>query len=65
MLVIPTGLTLFAGTSHACTVCDSAAGSALRAGIFDGSFSITFLQVVAPFLALAIVLYSFNRHLPD
>ncbi len=52
-------------TSHACTICDSAAGSALRSGIFNSSFVITFLQVGAPFLVLGIAIYAIHGPLPD
>ncbi len=63
-LVVLAILALFARISHACTVCDSVAGSALRAGIFDDSFSITFLQVAAPFLVVGLTLYALDRCLP-
>lgn len=52
-------------TSYACTICDSAAGSALRSGIFNNSFLMTLLQVGAPFLVLGIAIYAIHRSLPD
>jgi hypothetical protein len=37
----------------------------VRAGIFNGSFTRTFLEVAAPFPVLALLLYVINRYLPD
>ncbi len=54
-----------ASTGMACTVCDTATGTAVRAGIFNDSFLITFLEVVAPFPVLGLALYAINRYLPD
>ncbi len=44
--------------AHACTVCDSKTGRAVRAGIFDGHFLQHLLLTLLPFpvLAAAVVL---------
>ena len=65
MPIILSILTLAAPTMIACTVCDTATGTALRAGIFNDSFFITFLEVIAPFPVLGLVLFAINRYLPD
>lgn len=56
---------LSAAACHGCTVCDSPNGEALRGGVFNDSFFITFLEVVAPFPVLGLALYALNRLLPD
>gem|GEM_PF-4431620 len=63
--VIVAMLILSAATGYGCTVCDSATGEAVRAGIFNDSFFITFLEVFAPFPVLGLALYVINRLLPD
>ncbi len=52
-------------SAHACTVCDSPNGQALRAGLFNGHFLHTLLLVMAPvpILLAAAVVSSF--FLPD
>ena len=45
---------------HACTVCNTDTGQAVRAGIFDGHFVANVLQLAAPFpifLAIAALIY--------
>jgi hypothetical protein len=51
--------------AHACAVCDSEVGVAVRAGIFNAAFFPTFLQVFAPFPLLAVTIYALSRFLPD
>jgi len=63
--IIAAMFTFAASTGYGCTVCDTATGSAVRAGILNGSFFITFIEVVAPFPVLGLVLYVLNRYLPD
>lgn len=53
-----------ASASHGCPVCDSAIGEAVRSGIFNDSFLLTFLEVLAPFPVLGLALYGLNRCLP-
>jgi hypothetical protein len=48
-----------------CTVCGSPSGAAVRAGIFNPSFTPTFLEVAAPIPALVIALYVVSRLLPE
>jgi len=57
--------TFATSTGYGCTVCDTATGSAVRAGIFNGSFFITFIEVVSPFPVLGLALYLVDRCLPD
>jgi len=54
-----------ASSAFGCPVCDSDVGIAVRAGIFNDSFPLTFLKVFAPFPVLGLALYAVNRCLPD
>lgn len=49
----------------ACPVCDSALGQEVRAGIFDGRFALTWLEVIAPFPILALILAAMHWGLRD
>jgi len=50
---------------HACAVCDSEIGVAVRAGMFNAGFLPTFLQVLAPFPLFGLAIYTLSRFLPD
>lgn len=63
--IIAAMFTFAASTGYGCTICDTAAGSAVRAGIFNGSFFITFIEVVSAFPVLGLALYVVDRCLPD
>jgi hypothetical protein len=51
--------------AHACTVCHSEIGIALRVGIFNASFFPTLLEVFAPFPVFGLAIYAVSRYLPD
>jgi hypothetical protein len=57
-----------AGQARACTICDSAAGRSLRAGIFDGHFLRNLAVVASPFpifaLAVAGLPFALGRLTP-
>ena len=55
----------FPSLARACTVCDSEIGIAVRAGVFNESFLLTFLEVVAPFPVLGLAIFAIHRYLPD
>jgi hypothetical protein len=63
--IITTLVLLSTSTGYGCTVCDSPAGSSMRAGIFNDSFLVTLIEVLAPFPVLGLALYLLNRCLPD
>ena len=52
-------------SAHACTVCGSANGKALRAGLFDGHFLHTSMLVLAPVPALFAAVVALYFTLPD
>lgn len=47
---------LWSASAEACTICDSPTGQQVRAGILDGRFALTWLEVIAPFPLLALLL---------
>ena len=49
----------------ACPVCDSPTGHEVRAGIFDGRFALTWLEVAAPFPVLLGILAILHWSLRD
>ncbi|HEU0273704.1 MAG TPA: hypothetical protein VFQ83_04170 [Candidatus Udaeobacter sp.] len=51
--------------ASACAVCDSEIGIAVRAGLFNGSFFPTLLEVFAPFPVFGLAIYAISRYLPD
>ncbi len=51
--------------AHACTVCGSPNGHAVRAGLFNGHFLHTFVLVLLPFPILAVTVLLLGRVLPD
>ena len=51
--------------AHACAVCDSEIGIAVRTGIFNASFLPTLLEVFAPFPVFGLAIYAVTRYLPD
>jgi hypothetical protein len=51
--------------AQACAVCDSEIGIAVRAGIFNASFSRTILEVFTPFPVFGVAIYVVSRYLPD
>jgi hypothetical protein len=62
------GVFVATGAAHACTVCDSQNGQALRAGLFDGHFAQTMLLVAAPIpvlVAAVALLYLLMPDLPE
>ena len=64
--LLPVSLAGFAVRSaHACTVCDSANGKALRAGLFNGHFLHTLLLVLAPAPVFALVAVLVHHAMPD
>lgn len=64
-LLLTTLSLLAARSAHACTVCDSANGKALRAGLFNGHFLHTLLLVLAPAPVLALGALLLHRLMPD
>ena len=50
--------------AHACTVCDSKTGHAVRAGIFDGHFLPHLLLTLSPFPVLAAAVILCHRCMP-
>lgn len=58
-------LTGLASTAHACTVCDSQNGHALRAGLFNGHFLHTLLIVAAPVPILVGLVTVLHFGMPD
>ena len=56
---------LATASSHACTVCNSANGRALRAGVFDTSFLHTFLLVMSPVPVLMVAVAILHFAMPD
>lgn len=58
-------LVLAASSAFGCTVCNSDIGIAVRAGIFNDSFPLTFLKVFAVLPVLSLALYVTDRVLPD
>lgn len=53
-----------AASASGCPLCDSGTGADVRAGIFNASFLVTLVEVLAPFAVLAMVLRILDRHLP-
>jgi hypothetical protein len=51
--------------AHACAICDSEIGIAVRAGIFNASFFPTLLEVFAPFPVFGLAIYAISHCLPD
>jgi hypothetical protein len=51
--------------ANACPVCDSPTGKEVRAGIFDGRFALTWLEVIAPFPILGVILAALHWSLRD
>ena len=51
--------------AHACPICDSPTGQQVRAGIFDGRFGLTWLEVVAPFPILLAILAALHWSLRE
>jgi hypothetical protein len=51
--------------AEACAVCDSENGVAVRAGIFNSSFPLTLLEVLASCLVTGAVLLLLSRYLPE
>jgi len=51
--------------ADACPVCDSPTGQEVRAGIFDGRFGLTWLEVAAPFPVLLAILAALHWSLRD
>ena len=63
---LPATLAGFAVRSaHACTVCDSVNGRALRAGLFNGHFLHTLLLVLAPAPVFVLVTALVHHAMPD
>ncbi len=60
-----TGGLLWTWTAHACTVCDSATGKQLRAGLFNGHFAHTLLLVAAPMPVLVGAVFLLHATMPD
>lgn len=54
-----------ASAAHACTVCDSQNGHALRAGLFNGHFLHTLLLVLAPAPVTAGIVALLHLAMPD
>ncbi len=50
---------------HACTVCQSATGEQVRAGLFNGHFLHTLGVVIAPFPVFAVTLWMFAAKFPE
>ena len=51
--------------AHACAICDSEIGIAVRAGIFNASFFPTLLEVFAPFPLFGLAICAVSYYLPD
>lgn len=51
--------------AHACTVCDSPTGHAVRSGLFGAHFLPTLLAVLAPAPVLALAVTSMHLFMPD
>ena len=49
----------------ACTICDSPTSQQVRSGILDGRFALTWLEVIAPFPLLALLLGAIHWSLRD
>ena len=64
-LLFLTALLSLPSIASACAVCDSEIGIVVRAGLFNGSFFPTLLEVAAPFPVFGLAIYAISRYLPD